>query len=90
MPAAAAEATTVDEREQGGAWERRRRPWRHSDGDGELGVGDDVSFAERSLDFLFYLQLGPFLFLFLLFNSSSSFWILFGALKQFRKIDKYL
>ena len=93
VPAEAAEATTVDEREQGGpwgAWERRRRPWRHGDGDGELGVGDDDIFAERPLDFLFHLQLGPSLLLFLLFISSSIFWILFGVLKHFRKIHKYL
>ena len=69
-----AEATSVDEREQGGpwgAWERRRRPWRHGDGDGELGVGDDGEIAERPLDSFFYLPLGPFLLLLLLSNSSS-------------------
>ena len=81
---------------QGGAWwawERRRASCGHGDthGDSELGeVGDDDVFAERPLDFLFHLQLGPSLLLFLLFISSSILWILFGVLKQFRKIHKYL
>ena len=62
------------ERGQGGPGERGNggeRSRRHGDGDRELGVGDDDVFAERPLDFLFHLQLGPSLPLFLLFISSS-------------------
>ena len=80
------------ERGKGGPGERGNdgaRSRRHGDGDRELGVGDDDVFAERPLDFLFHLQLGPSAS-FSSFQFHQHFYNLIRALNLFIKIQENL